>query len=513
LTLLRHPHLTHLDIAVSEVTAAGVQAIKENTTLVSLMIDTNHLEAKQEEALWGEGSVKKTVNGLFGSIQTSAIVERDRFLLICIYKDKSTLPSGVCYIQRQFVTQKTSTIDFSHIRLIDRRIPSLLQIPSSLPTEVLRTVNARHLSHVILDDNLFAIDMTAFSELHNVTRLSLNKCQLNDAQAIALANHVRQHPQLFQLHVTNNDIGNAGMNALGALPHLTYLSANNNCIGNRGITSIAESKTLNEVELNGNQITCDGAIRLASSKAIRKLYIGTNRIADAGAQAFSTNQILTDLHIANNNITKAGIAFFHGTQLITFSDDHNIPEIYQRVNRNKRERTDWLWRSLLIILHRAAIKEISKGDSKEISRKTVKEPPSLLDCLIQIAHFERDDMPGWNLFLEKPLLNLLQFPQSIYFKSQLPKTTRSLLPPPPRETDIKLDVQPAAANRTMNAAAEPIDESSLLRLPALHIDWCSRFFGMRAPNADIPEEDRPTRYGSNTTRASAKPGANATDRA
>ena len=132
-------------------------------------------------------------------------------------------------------------------------------------------------------------EFAASPHLKNLTRLDLWNNQIGDAgvQALAASPHLSN---LTQLYLAGNQIGDAGAQALAASPHLSNLT---------------------HLNLWDTQITGAGARAPAASphlSNLTQLYLAGNQIGDAGAQALAASphlSNLTHLNLWDTQITGA----------------------------------------------------------------------------------------------------------------------------------------------------------------------------------------------------------------
>ena len=107
----------------------------------------------------------------------------------------------------------------------------------------------------------------------NLQKVELNDCNITYEQLLPIAEAVRGHRMLEVLDLYENNIGNAGCEAIAAL--LTDPNCN-----------------LRVVYLGNNAITAEGAITIAHSLAnnnkLQRLYLGENQIDQSAQDVFST---------------------------------------------------------------------------------------------------------------------------------------------------------------------------------------------------------------------------------
>ncbi|CAK0846032.1 unnamed protein product, partial [Prorocentrum cordatum] len=129
--------------------------------------------------------------------------------------------------------------------------------------------------------------------------LDLNKCNIGDDGAQALAKALPSMGALQVLGLASNGIGDDGAQALAkalpSMPGLQYLDLSSNGIGDDGAQALAKAlpsmRGLRQLLLNGNGIGDDGAQALAkalpSMPGLQGLHLASNGIGDDGAQALA----------------------------------------------------------------------------------------------------------------------------------------------------------------------------------------------------------------------------------
>ncbi|KAL7463051.1 hypothetical protein ACHAXS_003431 [Conticribra weissflogii] len=172
--------------------------------------------------------------------------------------------------------------------------------------------------------SLAAVICHSHGEYDSIVRVRLNSNEVGDEGARILASAMRKLPNLKELHLANNNIGDDGI--LSLFPKLTltsleYLDLYGNRIGSIGSTELGKNlpnlSHLKELNLSGNQID-DVAIAylskgIAKHSTLKKVCLGFNNIGDQGAEIIAdeclhcNNEHLESLNLHNNpNIGERG---------------------------------------------------------------------------------------------------------------------------------------------------------------------------------------------------------------
>ena len=161
----------------------------------------------------------------------------------------------------------------SHLTVLSINVANLQSGGDRVIVDTLRccrNLQSVTLNNCNIDEQLFpiidAIRGQRLEELslpHNNIGNGLNNCNVTDAQLLPIVDAVRGHRLLESLRLVDNNIGNAGCEAIAALlidPNckLRDLNLGFNAIHNEGATAIANSltnnKQLQQLYLVGNQI-------------------------------------------------------------------------------------------------------------------------------------------------------------------------------------------------------------------------------------------------------------------
>lgn len=115
---------------------------------------------------------------------------------------------------------------------------------------------------------------------------------------------------LIKLKISDNKIGNAGINALIKNKKIIHLSAKYNKIKDAGLKNIHNNYSLEILKLDDNKIKCNGSKFLANNKSIYKLSLAYNKIKSKGLNYFGKNTSIKKLYIQGNFIDDTCIAKF-----------------------------------------------------------------------------------------------------------------------------------------------------------------------------------------------------------
>ncbi|XP_067029230.1 nucleotide-binding oligomerization domain-containing protein 2-like [Acropora muricata] len=168
-----------------------------------------------------------------------------------------------------------------------------------------------------LTKELVAVCIETLKTNSTVTGLVLNNCDIDDANADALAKGLKENSTLTSLNLSYNQIGDVGVDALAKglkqNSTLTSLNLRYNQIGDVGADALAkglkENSTLTSLDLSNNSIGNDGA--------------------DALAKGLKENSTLTSLRFSANNIGEVAadaLAERLKENLTTVSDDSLMSE-------------------------------------------------------------------------------------------------------------------------------------------------------------------------------------------
>ncbi len=178
--------------------------------------------------------------------------------------------------------------------------------------------------------------------------LGMPDCQLQDEDMLAVADYLKNKPEIVGVFFKNNQltskgatllaniqtlhdltlddnlIDNDGAKALGEAKNITSLSLSNNKINDAGVAYLAKSESLTQLALSGLVITWQGAEALANNQSITFLELNNdNALNDFGAIALSKSKTLHTLYLENDHITDFGVSAFKETRIDILDLSHN----------------------------------------------------------------------------------------------------------------------------------------------------------------------------------------------
>ncbi|KJE94238.1 TKL/IRAK protein kinase [Capsaspora owczarzaki ATCC 30864] len=161
-----------------------------------------------------------------------------------------------------------------------------------------------------------------FEKAKSSSRVIFRRSGITHDDALVIAEGLKANGNLQYLELSDNQIGDAGAQAIGSALRnkstLIALSLNENKISDIGAFAVAEglqaSTALTQLGMSVNQIGDAGARAIGSvlrNKAnLARLYLSQNKIGDAGARAIAeglqTSTALTDLRMFENQIGDDG---------------------------------------------------------------------------------------------------------------------------------------------------------------------------------------------------------------
>jgi Ran GTPase-activating protein (RanGAP) involved in mRNA processing and transport len=158
------------------------------------------------------------------------------------------------------------------------------------------------------------------SNCRNLQRVTLRHCNITDEQLLSIVDAVRDRPMLEELDLYENNIGNAGCDAIATSLidpncNLHTLNLECNAIDNEGATTIANSLTTNnkmkDLYLMGNQI--DPSVNdefsniLCNTTSINNIY-SSNHTLETLSVGYRHGQQLASLLKLNNDTNKSHVA-------------------------------------------------------------------------------------------------------------------------------------------------------------------------------------------------------------
>lgn len=233
-----------------------------------------------------------------------------------------------------------TSLNLSYAQITDEFITAML------PTS---TTFGRNLTKLNLErNNIGNIGATAIAKAlrfnHTLKWLSLYTNNIGETGATAIANALKENENLVVLNFGNNDAGAEGCRAFANMltqnKTLFHLHLGINKIDDGGAIEIAnalkENNTLGVLHLNNNEIKCAGATAIANAltknNTLLALYLSDNDIGVAGATSFANalkkNTMLSELSLGNTHDGAGGAikiaeALKENTTLRKLELDHN----------------------------------------------------------------------------------------------------------------------------------------------------------------------------------------------
>ena len=132
---------------------------------------------------------------------------------------------------------------------------------------------------------------------------TLRKLGLEHHKLGHYVNLLTAYPNLTELNLDNNNLGNTGVYILSGLVNLTSLNLQNNQIGDEGAQELRQMTRLQELSLYVNQVGNVGAQHLSGLTNLTSLNLQNNQIGDEGVRALSALLNLRELHLGQNLIS------------------------------------------------------------------------------------------------------------------------------------------------------------------------------------------------------------------
>ena len=184
---------------------------------------------------------------------------------------------------------------------------------------------------------MFALSKLA--GLEQLQTLLLGECGISDD---GFAHFIKTKPtsDLSTLSLYNNDIGDKGAIALAndaQMPMLEELELSNNNIGDQGATELAHNASfpaLKTLQLNGNRMSTKGTYALCKSKRfpeLENLLLYSSQVDDKGLTALAQSSHFTKLR--ELDITRGAIGDKGITALANAEQLHRLTDL--RLNDNK----------------------------------------------------------------------------------------------------------------------------------------------------------------------------------
>ncbi len=157
------------------------------------------------------------------------------------------------------------------------------------------------------------LDLSALSELTNLTSLNLNNNNISDLSALS------ESTNLTSLNLWNTNISD--VSPLSELTQLTWLVLNNNTISD--VSALSGLTNLTRLDLGSNNIS-DVSV-LSELTQLNWLHLSGNNISDVSALSELTN--LTSLNLNNNNISDISVLSELKNMSSLYLANNNISDI------------------------------------------------------------------------------------------------------------------------------------------------------------------------------------------
>jgi len=178
------------------------------------------------------------------------------------------------------------------------------------------------MNNAALGDNEAALLAKYLAKL-NFRILKLGGNKISSKGAAALAQALAGHKGVTEVHLNDNQIDDAGAEALAALlgnkeGKLTAVNLTGNKIGDRGAAAFAKALAsgvpLRDIYLGKNAIGNEGAAAIASvisgRDSVAHVFLNENKIGDAGAvalaDALKANDSVTEIDLSSNEFGNTG---------------------------------------------------------------------------------------------------------------------------------------------------------------------------------------------------------------
>ena len=145
------------------------------------------------------------------------------------------------------------------------------------------------------------------AKLINLTDLNVSSTKLTGKGLAVVAAGATK---LRSMEADHNDITDADLSALAALPGLTRLSLADTAVTDAGMAALAKSKSLASVMLEDTKVTDAGVVSLASLPKLWSLSLYRLPLTDACLPALAKAPDLAQLRVGGNKFTADGLAKF-----------------------------------------------------------------------------------------------------------------------------------------------------------------------------------------------------------
>ncbi|HWC89555.1 MAG TPA: protein kinase, partial [Pirellulales bacterium] len=159
------------------------------------------------------------------------------------------------------------------------------------------------------------VDDAALAHLDGLSRL-LSLVLLDTAITSDAAKHIRLHPWLDGLEVSNTSFGDPGVEQIAALNRLSSFTGGGTPITDRGAQGLSRIKSLRWVTLYTTPIT-DAAIGYLSQLPLERLSIEVTRVTDAAMKDLQGCKTLRYLNLRETAISDTGLTLIASLPLQT----------------------------------------------------------------------------------------------------------------------------------------------------------------------------------------------------
>lgn len=174
------------------------------------------------------------------------------------------------------------------------------------------------------------------------TMLGLDDCQLQDDDMLAVADFLKNKPNIDFVSLFNNQLTSKGAETLVGIQTIRALILDNNSVDDEGAKKLAETKNIKSLSLSYNKITDTGVEYLAKNESITDLILDGLHITPTGAKALGDNKTITYLQLNNDKFFGdfGAIALGNNTTLQTlYLDNDHITDFGARAFINSPVNT------------------------------------------------------------------------------------------------------------------------------------------------------------------------------
>ncbi len=154
--------------------------------------------------------------------------------------------------------------------------------------------------------------------------LNLSSCHLQDQDLPIVASFITNHPSIYGLSISDNEISPAGIATVMSLSTVSALDLSHNNIGDEGAIALSKTKYISQLFMDHTNITGVGVSALAQSKVLWNLSIDNNKLNDNDLVKLA-NSSLRVLSVSDNNIGPNGAAIIAKMPALTSLDVSSNP--------------------------------------------------------------------------------------------------------------------------------------------------------------------------------------------